>query len=282
MPWWSKIAAKLVLARLPFSYQLWQRLALFRHGAMDDADYALNCFRRHFEAAGRPGAEAPLTALELGPGDSLASALVCRAFGGETCWLVDSGDFARRDLVPYRQMARQLAQEGMAAPDLHDADTVDDMLEICGAHYLTNGLDGLRSIPDASVTFIWSQAVLEHVRRREFAETLVQLRRIVADGGICSHRVDLRDHLGGALNNLRFSDAVWENDMVATSGFYTNRIGYAEMLDCFQQAGFAVVSTSADRWQQLPTPRGKLAAPFRDRPETDLLVSGFDVLLRPA
>jgi len=46
---------------------------------------------------------------------------------------------------------------------------------------------------------------------------------------MCSHRVDLRDHFGSALNNLRFSDKKWELDWIANSGFYTNRIRLQEM-----------------------------------------------------
>ena len=34
------------------------------------------------------------------------------------------------------------------------------------------------------------------------------------------------------------------------------------------------------RWEKLPTPRAKLHASFRHLPEEDLLVSGFDVVLR--
>ena len=41
--------------------------------------------------------------------------------------------------------------------------------------------------------------------------------------GICVHRVDLNDHLGGRLNNLRFTDAIWESVLFRESGFYANR-----------------------------------------------------------
>src|SRR5262245_16158823 len=34
-PWWMRVAAKLVLARLPISYRVWSRFSLFKHGEMD-------------------------------------------------------------------------------------------------------------------------------------------------------------------------------------------------------------------------------------------------------
>ena len=135
-------------------------------------------------------------------------------------------------------------------------------------------------MPSASVDFIWSHAVLEHVRKREFLDTMRECRRILKSGGICSHQIDLRDHLGGALNNLRFSERVWESEIVAMSGFYTNRIWFGEMLSLFGQAGFEVEVGDVHRWARLPTPRKRLAREFRTVSDKDLLVADFSVLLR--
>lgn len=105
-------------------------------------------------------------------------------------------------------------------------------------------------------------------------------RRIQSPSGIGSHRVDLRDHLGGALNSLCFRERVWESEFMSKSGFYTNRIRYSQMLELFQQAGFKVEILNVDRWTHFPTPRHKLAIPFRELPEEELFVSAFDILLR--
>jgi hypothetical protein len=53
------------------------------------------------------------------------------------------------------------------------------------------------------------------------------------------------------------------------------------MLDLFQEAGFASDVVRVDRWKQLPTPRRKLDREFRNQPDQDLVVSGFDVILMP-
>jgi SAM-dependent methyltransferase len=276
-----KILAKIVLSRLPFDYRFWQRLSLFRHGAMDDPAYVLRNFIRHYKAAGAPGSGQAFTALELGPGDSLASALVVTGLGGGYCWLVDAGDFALKDIAIYQNIAAELRKKGVSAPHLQEASDTAAMLDQCRARYLSNGLSSLRTIAEGSVDFIWSQAVLEHIRRDEFADTMKELRRVMKPNGACSHRIDLRDHLDAGLNNLRFPSAVWESDFLATSGFYTNRVGYGEMLAAFRSAGFEVEVGQVDRWHGPPLPRQKMAREFSHRTEDDLSVSGFDVVLRP-
>lgn len=279
--WPFKIVAKLILSRLPLGYRAWQRLGLFKHGAMEQPEYAYRVFCARFDGAEFACRDTGFVALELGPGDALLSALIAHAHGALACYLVDIGPFARRDLQPYRAMAAYLNARGLPAPDLTAVTNLDELLARCGAHYLTEGLASLKALPDRSVDFIWSQAVLEHIRRAELAETLRQLRRVLRDDGACSHRVDLKDHLGGALNHLRFPERLWETDRMARSGFYTNRVRYTEMLRLFEQAGFVVERVEADRWERLPTPRRCLAAPFRQMPDEELLVAGFDVVLRP-
>ena len=108
-----------------------------------------------------------------------------------------------------------------------------------------------------------------------------QLRRVMKPGGISSHRVDLRDHLGGALNNLRFSRPVWESSLMRSSGFYTNRIRFSTMLGEFRRSGFDVDVLNVERWGELPTPRARIVEPFRSMNDEELRVRGFDVLLKP-
>jgi SAM-dependent methyltransferase len=219
-------------------------------------------------------------ALELGPGDSLDSAIIARAFGAAQTYLVDVGRFASPDLACYREMESHLRHSGLQPPDLSGCRTVDDFLSATSARYLTEGMASLRTIPTASVDFIWSHAVLQHVRRDEFLSTLKELRRIQSPDGVGSHRLSIRDILGGNLNDLRFSDRVWESPVMAQSGFYTNRIRYGRLLELFREAGFTPEIRKITRWKTLPTPRKKMDPQFASLPEEDLSVSGFDVVLR--
>lgn len=193
--------------------------------------------------------------------------------------MVDVAPFARRDVASYREMVSYLCDCGFEVSEFRDCRSIEGFLEVCSAEYLIEGLTSLKQIPTKTVDFIWSQAVLEHIRRNDFLPILRELRRVQNPDGLGSHRIDLRDHLADALNNLRFRERIWESDFMSRSGFYTNRIRYAEMLEFFRQAGFGVDVTKADRWPQVPTAPQKMVAPFRYLPEQELTISGFDVLL---
>ncbi len=279
IPWWGKIGAKLILSRLPFGYSVWRRLGLFRHGDMDTSEYAIRVFNSHLEKSGLRNQLAGKTVLELGPGDSIASAIIAAAHGARAI-IVDEGRYVREDITPYLDLQSVLTEKGLSATDLSGCRDIEEILDRCSAIYMTEGLESLRKIEDGTVDLIFSQAVLEHVRKPQFLETIRECRRILRPDGICSHQVDLRDHLAGALNNLRFSERVWESEFFARSGFYTNRIRQRQMLDLFNRAGFTVDCSGVQRWDAMPTPRVKLDDAFRGLPDDDLLVSVFDVVLR--
>jgi SAM-dependent methyltransferase len=135
----------------------------------------------------------------MGPGDSVGSAVAAKAMGFSAFYLVDAGDYANRDLEAYKEMSRICSRRGLASPDLGTANSLDDILAAQDATYLTNGLRSYQDIPTASVDFIFSQAVLEHVRRDEFAQIAAEMRRILKPDGVASHQVDLQDHLCGGL-----------------------------------------------------------------------------------
>lgn len=280
VPWWMRIAAKLVLSRLPVAYALWRKLNLFEHGAMDQADYAVRVFQQHFAQSGLVVGQA-FVGLELGPGDSLASAVIASTYGAAHTHLVDVGAFATTDLAAYRRVAQHLLARGMKPPNLDGITDMNGLLTACGASYGTGGLASLRMIPTRSVDFIWSQAVLEHIRRREFLDFMREMRRILKDDGVCSHEIDLRDHLGGALNNMRIPSRWWEADWMARSGFYTNRLRSSEMIHAFESAGFSTGIVAMKRWQSMPTPRRSFAEEFQDLDAEELLVQIFDVVLAP-
>lgn len=277
-PWFVKLPAKVTLTYIPGGRPLARKLGVFNWGPMLTADYAIESFDTHagrvLDSTRREG----FTCLEVGPGESVSSAVVACARGAGRTLLVDVAPYASMDLADYRTIIDVLSPQ----LDLRDVTSVPELLTRCRADYLTAGTESLRSLPDASVDFIWSQAVLEHVRKNEMDELLVELRRVLKPDGAASHRVDLEDHFEHSLNNLRFSDRVWESDWMAKAGFYTNRLGYEEMLRRFEAAGFNVEVVQVDRWDTLPIPRSRMDPQFRGLALDDLLVSGFDVILRPA
>jgi len=81
----------------------------------------------------------------------------------------------------------------------------------------------LAQIPTEGIDFCFSNAVLEHVDKSDFSRMVKELFRVLKPGGASSHRVDLKDYLGGGLNHLRFSENRWEGKLFKSSGFYTMR-----------------------------------------------------------
>ncbi len=290
VPWWVRISAKIALARLPVPYRIWKRLRVFEHGDMNQPEQALDIFLEHSRTAGLLDTESNLPrikvrggtfhVLELGPGDSLSTAIIARALGASHTSLVDAGAFATPDMSSYMELIEFLRQRGLGLCPECNAESLSDLLRFCNAVYLTQGVRSLKQLPANSVDFCFSNAVLEHVPKQDFASVAAELFRVLNPNGISVHRVDLKDHLGGALNNLRFADETWEGKLFCSSGFYTNRIRFSEMLALFERAGFAYHIPREVRWDKLPTPRVKLHASFRQLPDEDLLVSGFDVVLR--
>jgi SAM-dependent methyltransferase len=285
LPWQVNVAAKLVLSRMPVSYRTWKKLGFFNAGEMDRPEYAFTVFDRHFRASGlggrRRGEERRgFTCLELGPGDSISSALIACSFGASHTWLVDVGSFATSDVNRYRDLATYLRQQGLPVTDISPAQNFDQLLSLWSGTYLVEGLKSLREIPSASVDFVFSHASLQQVRRSEFLPVIQELRRIQKPDGIGSHSVSMRDLIGGAANDLRFSTRAWESQLMAHAGFYTNRLRYSQMLGIFKEVGFQIEVTHVGKWDHLPIPRQKLAPEFRKFTDDDLLTYEWDVLLR--
>lgn len=280
VPWYARIAAKIVLSRLPASYGTWRRLNFFSHGAMHRIDYALQVFRHHF-ARVPAESRSDLTIMEIGPGDSLLSAVIGAAHGAARVQFVDAGNFATPDVEVYRNAATALREQGLSPPDLAQAQNLDEVLSLCNASYGTQGLASMRQIPSASVDFIWSHAVLEHIRAREFDTFVREIRRVLRPNGLCSHLVDLKDHLGGALNNLRIPGTLWEKDWMANSGFYTNRLRKSEIVRSFEMADFSLDILDSPAWPHLPTPRRSMAVQFQQFDDTELRIKEFDMIARP-
>ncbi|MEA2627020.1 MAG: hypothetical protein QOD06_3065 [Candidatus Binatota bacterium] len=281
IPWRLKIAAKIVLARLPVPYAFWRSLSLFKHGEMEEPEYAFGVFRTHYDAAGLAAVPGPVV-LELGPGDSVSSAVAAHAYGASRTILVDSGRFAVGAVASARRMAEHLRARGLTPPAIDAAKSIEEVLDLCGAEYRTDGIESLRGLTDGSVDLVWSHAVLEHVRRGELPELLGELRRVQRPGGVGSHQIDFRDHLSGGLESLRFGSRVWESELFARSGFYTNRVLYSEMIERFRRAGFDVEAHAIERRPEAPITRASVNEGFRSLPAEDFRIAGAHLLVRRA
>lgn len=245
---------------------------------MVDPAYAIRVWCSHYERAKEflgPG----YVVCEIGPGDSIATALICRCFGAESSILVDAGDFASFEPSAYADLATALDARDLCAFQYSPELSREQILAENNARYLTSGLDSLAEIPSGTVDFVFSQAVLEHVRLEEFDDLVEHTYRILKTGGIASHEIDLKDHLGGGLNNLRFRRSIWESSTFASSGFYTNRLRAGDIHERLVSAGFRVLDEQRRRFADLPLNRRRLDPEFASLQDAELLTAEVDFLL---
>ncbi len=279
MPWWSKIVLKIILSRIPIKYSFWRRLGIFRHGYMAQSSYGFDVFNNHLSRAGLNGKLYGKVVLEIGPGDSIATAIIAASYGAKAI-LVDVGKFATNDMSKYDDIIVILKRAGLNPPDISAAKSSEEILTACNAEYLTDGLKSFSFVETSSVDLVFSQAVLEHIRKQDFIHMMKECFRVLTCEGVASHRIDLKDHLGGSLNNLRFNEYIWESNFFANSGFYTNRIRFNKMLDMFKESEFVSEVISVRRWENLPIKKSSFSKEFSSLLDKDLIVSGFDVILK--
>jgi len=280
-PWFVKIPAKIVLSRLPVGARQWQRLHVFRAGTMDSPSEAFKIFNQHFSGSGLNTLRGR-TVVELGPGNSALTGLFARALGATRSWLVDAEELASEDTALFARAEQMLLELNIPVPGIGTNLSMEEALRRLNCAYLTAGLASLQEIPDAAVDFLFSNAVLEHVRLADFAKLAREMRRILKPNGVASHQIDFRDHLQEGLNNLRFSEQTWESKWMAGSGFYTNRLTWPVMNRIFQEAGFSVELKASQLWSDgLPTPQRRMAYPFKQMQPSELMVKGAHAILRP-
>lgn len=277
VPWWLKICIKIVFSRLPISYPLWLRLGIFRHGRMMDCSYAFKVFQNHINRAKLSTKINKKALLELGPGDSVASALFAWQKGARAT-LIDTADFATKNVKNYQKIVKRIIKsKNNRFPAFKNR---HEFLRHCNATYLTEGIESIKSLKANSFDFIFSQAVLEHVTKNNFDALLKQTFRVLKTGGMASHEIDLKDHLGGSLNNLRISEQIWESKLFSSSGFYTNRLRFSDILQSFKNAGFKILKIKKKKFKRLPLPKNRLANVFQKYKKDDLKIKEFYILLQ--
>ena len=282
LPWWAKMASKLAIAALHAPPGLLRRAGVNRHSFVAESESRVleePCTRAG-EFANRHG-RPPQGVLELGPGRLVVRAPAYAGLGCAPIWFADVEDDAPEDPAAYARVAHLARAIGLPAPVLDDAPDKAAALAACGARQLIGGTEVLAAIPDASVELIVSDVVLEHVRRDALPGLLAALRRVAAPDCLGVHAIDFHDHIGGALNTLRFPPRFWEGPLVARSGLYVNRMGLSEILAAFDAAGFATRLRDIRRWPAPPA--GAVAAhPALGRHAADDLIAFARIEARPA
>jgi SAM-dependent methyltransferase len=281
IPWWLKIGAKIILSRLPVDIRYFQKIGVFvnspRSGNLyRNVDQLLQRFDSFQNAIGH----APRHYVEVGVGDSVDRALVAHACGVQRTWLIDTSSYATQDIGHYIAVNKEIGKKGFPPLPIKTDFSFNQLLQLTHANYLTNGLASLKQIPSDSIDIIVSEAVLEHLPRDEFSTFFAEFQRILGPDGMSFHGIDYHDHLGGKLNNLRFSQRCWESRVFRRSGFYTNRISASDMVARIRACGFEVETLSKLVWPEPPIEASKVSQDLNWSSE-DLLTCSMQIIAKP-
>jgi hypothetical protein len=247
IPWPIKFAVKLLLGAARVDYRRLKRAGVVEHGRMEDAGFASDIFEQHVGVPMRArGLAAGGRLLEIGPGDSVATGVLGRAFGFDAVTLIDAGRFA--DLAP-GALRRLFAALGAAAPALADGAGESEALaalQVRGIDYLTDGVRSLAALPGGSVRYAFSNTVLQHVHRSDLPALVAELGRVHEPGGFASHSAVLTDHFSGGFMNHALPAWFMESALVKRAHLYTNRVPPLEYVRLFESAGFEIRSLTVD------------------------------------
>ena len=148
--------------------------------------------------------------LELGPGDNFGVALRLIAAGAERVTTLDRF-ITWRDPVQQQRIHRALVASLPAPEAQRAAAALSESAELGVDPSRIRVIQGVAaedaptSLGDASFDLIVSRAVLEHVN--DLSGAFAAMDRMIAPGGVMTHKVDLRDHglfTNGGHNPLTF------------------------------------------------------------------------------
>ncbi len=278
-PWQVKFHIKKFTSKHKALKNILRQLGIFKHGEGENPDYSYSIFQKHYQRVKKIIPNENFVCLEIGPGGYFSSSVISHLLGSKKTYMVDVEEINPNAIKSYPILLDFLKDKGLNTDEIKNLSNSHEILNAVQGVYYSKGIHSLSDIPDSSIDFIWSNACLEHIYIENFKDLISETKRILRGNGVCSHTIDLQDHLGYSLNNLRFSPEYWESDDIKQSGFYTNRIRYKEMIRIFEQIGFKVDIVETKRWDELPIDIQKLDPYFSKNKDEDLSVATFDVLL---
>jgi len=279
IPWYIKFTIKILLSFLPNKEKFFRFLGIYKLGYMKDSNYSLGVFNSHLEYSGFKPKDSVI--LEIGPGDSVSIGIIAWSMGAQKSYLLDNGNYATQDINVYKELIQTLIMSGYErAKSLENCNHFNELIEKTNIVYLINGLESLRELQSNSIDYCFSQAALEHIFLNEFQSFISELYRVQKSGSLCSHVVDLKDHLGESLNSLRFNTGFWESNLIKRSGFYTNRLRCGKLKKIFQKSGFMIAKIKLYKWDKLPLQKKYLSKDFKYLGDEELKIKGMFIFCR--
>ena len=120
--------------------------------------------------------------------------------------------------------------------------TLTRLLDLIAVDYKPFADAASLPLPNASINYHVSYAVLEHIPADVVLRILLEARRLLAPSGLLIHTIDPSDHFSHddksitAINFLQFSEEEW-NHLTGNKFNYHNRLRYPQYLSLLDQAG---------------------------------------------
>lgn len=162
------------------------------------------------------------TILELGPGGSIGFGILALKNGASKYLTIDDGIhtfITKKQLKWYTKLAdndQNFIKKIFTKKDnkyLYNKDEIK---------FISINQKSRYSLPNNSVDFIYSCAVLEHVHNLDLCFS--EMSRVLKSGGVMNHQVDLRDHIFSqdSLWFLLIKDSIFKK-LFSKTGEYVNR-----------------------------------------------------------
>lgn len=222
--------------------------------------------------------------LEVGPGLSCGMALYFLARGAKKVVMVDREPRFFLD-VRDEQVIREICdflEESYSTAGLYSKAMLNEKTPLeFNPEALEIHRTGINNVPlpDDSVDFIFSNAVLEHVS--EPALALREMYRLLKPGSLMAHQVDLRVHgpvkKKNPLAHLHYAPWEWRI-LTARKMSYTNRLRLSQFVSLIKESGFDLkhLKMREGASEELPeNQRNSFYDDFREMSDQDLRTLGF-------
>lgn len=160
---------------------------------MQDVEYAFSCLDAYMQLFPRKNI-LHARMCEIGPGKNMAVSLVWKSLGADRVYVADK--YLKPWTAEYHSLFYAALEKAVAIrwpdADMSVFEQAQKGPEVQGLFPLAEDAELLTSIPNGSLDFIGSWAVLEHLY--DPPQAFARFGQVTRSGGLGLHQVDFRDH----------------------------------------------------------------------------------------
>ena len=224
---------KILVYSIPLRYSFRKKF-FGRNGLMDDLNYCKNIFKKHVLNIKRN--EEIKNILEIGPGDSCFTALLALRNNFDSITLIDKNS---DQLLSTLQNLKDI---GIKIKKLNSYENLDifsfyEGKKSVNVYILKEDFKKIPSIKLPSNDIIFSNAVLQHLDKKQLMNLLEFCKRVSNKRTIHSHQIRFTDHLTGSnqfFDHYKVPKFIWESKLLKKYPFWTNRLDLNKFIKIFK------------------------------------------------